>query len=364
MCKRLGSLINTCTQTAFGVLIRDIIPKIDYKREIHKLFDGGEVALDWIAASDSEIAEDTPIVLFLPGLSGDSQCGYMKSFINAARWRLKARCVVFNYRGCGGHDPKTSRTYCAANSEDLASVISHIKTTYPNAMLLALGVSLGGIILGNYLAEHGEKAAGVLSGAMMVSASFDPFKCTVSMERKGLNLMVNRYLTKCLIDSVKRIQHYFVNSKLCNLDYVYKSSTLKEFDERFTCHQFGYKDCNDYYNDTKISGKLNRIKIPVLALNAEDDPFSPGETLPKDEAKLTDHFVLLSTSYGGHCGFLEGYWSTNYHFSERVFEQFFKTITKYSSGPAEFEGSEKRTRREKNKLLLSAPLYSRSQRSL
>lgn len=312
-------------QTIFGFLIRDTIPKIDYNREIHKLFDGGEVALDWIAP-DGEMSEDTPIVLFLPGLSGDSQSGYMKSFVNVARWRLKARCVVFNFRGCGGHDPKTPRTYSAANSEDLASVVNHIKITYPNAPLLALGASLGAMVLGNYLAEQGDKAVGLLNAGMMVSACFDPFKCTASMEKKGLNLMLNRYLTHCLVEAVKRIKHNFVNSKLWNLDHVYESKTVKEFDERFTCHQFGYKDSNDYFTQTKISGKLNQIKVPVLALSAEDDPFAPGESLPMDEAKQSDRFVMLSTTYGGHIGFMEGFWPTRYHFSDRVFEQFAKAV--------------------------------------
>ena len=72
----------------------------------------------------------------------------MKSLVKVAHESLKARCVVFNFRGRGGHDLKTPRTYCASNSEDLASVVEHIKNTYPDAPVLALGVSLGGIILG------------------------------------------------------------------------------------------------------------------------------------------------------------------------------------------------------------------------
>ena len=86
--------------------------------------------------------------MFLPGLTRDSQSEYIKSFVNITRWRLKARGVVFNFRGRGGHDLKTPRTYCASNSEDLDSVVHHIKATYPDAPVLALGVSLGGIILG------------------------------------------------------------------------------------------------------------------------------------------------------------------------------------------------------------------------
>ncbi len=34
---------------------------------------------------------------------------YIKSFVNVARTRLGARCVVFNNRGRGGHTLKTPR---------------------------------------------------------------------------------------------------------------------------------------------------------------------------------------------------------------------------------------------------------------
>ena len=59
------------------------------------------------------------------------------------RFRLGARCVVFNNRGRGGHTLKTPRTYCASKTDDLAAVIDHIKAKNPSASLMALGVSLG-----------------------------------------------------------------------------------------------------------------------------------------------------------------------------------------------------------------------------
>ena len=172
-------------QTVFSSLLRRTLPDISYKREvcnecrilkaptkaiycslqILKLFDGGEVCLDWIGPEDS--SNDSPICLFLPGLTGHSQSEYIKSFVNVARKRLGARCIVFNFRGRGGHALKTARTYCASNSEDLAAVIDHIGAQYPDAPLLALGVSLGGIILGNYLANESEAVTKKLKAAML-----------------------------------------------------------------------------------------------------------------------------------------------------------------------------------------------------
>ena len=59
------------------------------------------------------------------------------------RSRVKARVVVFNFRGRGGLGLKNPRTYCAANSDDLSEILDFLKSEYPKAPLVALGISLG-----------------------------------------------------------------------------------------------------------------------------------------------------------------------------------------------------------------------------
>ena len=66
--------------------------------------------------------------------------------------------------------------------------------------------------------------------------------------------------------------------------------------------------------------------MPVLSLNAEDDPFQPGDTIPTDEARQCDHLGVLTTRYGGHIGFMEGLIPTRYHFSDRLFAQYASAV--------------------------------------
>ena len=54
-----------------------------------KLKDGGTVCLDWYDSGDKD--PQKPTVLFLPGLTGDSQTAYVKTFVNEARTTLNAR---------------------------------------------------------------------------------------------------------------------------------------------------------------------------------------------------------------------------------------------------------------------------------
>ena len=119
------------------------LKKIDYQRQMFTFSDGGEVGLDWVHDNH---APDTPIVLILPGITGSSQSDYNRALVNVLRHQVKARVVVFNFRGRGGMGLKSPRTYCAANSEDLSEILEFIKTTYPLAPLVALGVSLGNFL--------------------------------------------------------------------------------------------------------------------------------------------------------------------------------------------------------------------------
>ena len=55
-----------------------------------------------------------------------------------------------------------------------------------------------------------------------------------------------------------------------------QSRTIREFDDRFTSKQFGYPTYKEYYEDACTHRKVSDIKVPLLCLNAADDPFSPS----------------------------------------------------------------------------------------
>ena len=68
---------------------------------------------------------------------------YILHFVNDA-YKTGFRPVVFNQRGMAGIPIKTARLYSAANTEDLEFVIGYIKSIYPRADIVAIGISLGG----------------------------------------------------------------------------------------------------------------------------------------------------------------------------------------------------------------------------
>lgn len=312
-------------QTVLASVLRStIMPDIHYRREILTLKDGGEVALDW---SDENLSQNSPIVLILPGLTGGSQAEYVKCLVSSAK-KIGIKCVIFNNRGLGGVTLKTPRLYCAANSDDLAEVLSHIRKLNPNSPLSATGISMGGMILGNYLAQQGALAVGKIKSALIISAPWNVFEATKSIEKPGLNLMLNKHLADGLRKNLINVDHSNRNHWFdIDIDTVLKSRTIREFDENFTASHFGYKDVDDYYEDATLHNKLHFIQVPTLCLSAADDPFQPFEAIPLKEASKLKNVAFVVTKRGGHIGFLEGFWPMKQEqYIGKLFSQFFKAV--------------------------------------
>ncbi|XP_075233529.1 abhydrolase domain containing Hydr1 isoform X2 [Lycorma delicatula] len=312
-------------QTLLASLIRSLfLPQIKYKREVLALKDEGQVALDWLDPTFNCSAE-TPVIVILPGLTGTSQAEYVKGLALAVN-RVGQRVVIFNNRGIGGIELKTQRTYCAANTDDLQEVLEHIKAKYPDAPVGGVGISMGGLILGNYMACRGKEAGDYLAAGMLVSVPWNVFKGTESIERPGINILLNNHLASCLTSVVHSLREVLKGGPWV-LEEVMKSRTIREFDSRFTAKQFGYKDVDDYYKHATLHNKLHKIHVPTLCISAGDDPFQPFDAIPIEDANTVEKLAILITSHGGHIGFMEGLLPFNKdQYMFRLCEQFFRSM--------------------------------------
>ncbi|XP_035026842.1 phospholipase ABHD3 isoform X2 [Hippoglossus stenolepis] len=246
----------------------------------------------------------------------------LRPFVTAKPGVVYRKCVVFNNRGVSGETLLTPRTYCAANTEDLETVIEHIQRSNEDAPIMAAGVSMGGMMLANYLGRKGRETC--LKGVVVFSAGWDVFECTASLEKPLDRFLFNSYLTSCLQASVHR--HRPVLENCYDIDHVMKAKTIREFDERFTSIMFGYPTNDDYYHDASPVHRLKSVQVPMLCLNAADDVFSPSHAIPVEAVKQNPNLALLITCHGGHIGFLEGLWPRQSTYMDRVFKQFAKAV--------------------------------------
>jgi predicted alpha/beta-fold hydrolase len=77
------------------------------------------------------------------------------------------------------------------------------------------------------------------------------------------------------------------------------------FDEAVTARLHGFDGTLDYWRRASSKPWLPAIEVPTLVLNARNDPFVPGESLPgpRDVSRAV---LLEQPDEGGHCGFMVG----------------------------------------------------------
>ncbi|XP_019850275.1 PREDICTED: phospholipase ABHD3-like [Amphimedon queenslandica] len=302
--------------TIIRPLIQKLLP-IQYNRQMLHLPDGGQIGLDWAKRADTI---DNTVLLIIPGLSGDSSINYVQHFVQDG---LEAGhiCVVFNQRGMG-NIPLTSPCMVSANNtRDLEAVIDAINKSYPNASIIALGVSLGGIILTNYLHCAGGRSK--ISSCMTISTPWDVELSRHSVEEKTINrLLYVNFLLGRLRNVVRKNVTELAKHPSVNIERAMNAKTFTEFDDALTAPSNGYESCEQYYEESCIHDKVKNIQVPFICVMAMDDPFSPTECIPIDAFESNPNTVLVLTRHGGHFGFIEGVYPRGRSWMNKVFFEF------------------------------------------
>ncbi|KAK3714535.1 hypothetical protein QZH41_003884 [Actinostola sp. cb2023] len=306
-------------------------PVVHYRRELLTTPDGGELYLDWLdnGCENSNDHDGYPTVLVMPGLTGDSKHGYVLHYVKQIQ-ELGYRVVVFNNRGLAGAQLRTPRSFCAANTDDVEFVIHHLNTSKPGIRLVVVAVSLGGIILTNYLLKMGKSRPTGLVAAMTISVPWNTFKSSESLEEPLNWFIFNRHLTNCLHKLVRNHQSMMSKAGITrkvNIDHVFQSRTIREFDDSFIAPMFGFRDSDHYYDTATLHSKpLEEISVPLLSLAAADDPFAPVSSLPLEKIKECSNVVMALTSFGGHIGFTEGLLPIGAGYADRLMCQYVRAI--------------------------------------
>ncbi|KAI5862782.1 AB-hydrolase YheT [Durotheca rogersii] len=257
-------------------------------------------------------ADGRPMLVVLHGLSGGSHEIYLRyaiaPLIDSGKWEA---CVV-NSRGCAKSKITTGLLYNARATWDVRQVVNWLRKTYPNRPLFGLGFSLGACILTNYLGEEG--AATPLKAAVVVA---NPWALHISSKMLQSTFIGHHVYQRVLGNAMRSLamRHKQELDKYTNIDTEHLNGLrfLWEFDRAYQCPTWGYPTEEAYYRDASSSDSLLAVRVPLLALNATDDPIACNAALPYAEAATTPYAVLCTTSLGGHLGWFEvggGRWHT------------------------------------------------------
>ncbi|KAG1687568.1 hypothetical protein DVH05_004765 [Phytophthora capsici] len=294
-------------------------PQINYKRQLLDMPDGGVVSLDWAllpgksssttGSSWIDVDQTRRTVLLLPGLTGGSPANYIR-FTVAQLHKIGWQCVVLNARGCANTPLTTAQLYCTAYTEDLRFVLQQLAKTYDfgQEAFVAVGFSMGSNVLVKYLGEEGDRTP--LTGAVSVGNPFNLTKVSENLSGSLLNRLtydkvLNRNM-KALFFEKSNAAEKFEGYPGLDMDAVRASRTVREFDDTLTSVLFNYKNADAFYEDASSDKKLRAVKVPLLCINAEDDPISVRTAIPSRAlVESCPNVILCLTKAGGHLAYYE-----------------------------------------------------------
>lgn len=275
------------------------------RRERWTTPDGDFVDADWqdLPSGESSAAvTEAPLLVLFHGLEGSSASHYAVAFAATAR-RLGWRFVVPHFRGCSGELNLAPRAYHSGDFEEIGWMLQQARAAHPHGPMLAVGVSLGGNALLRWAEEAGERASALARAVAAVSSPVDLAAGGHAIGR-GFNRLV---YTRMFLRSMrpKALAKLAQHPGLFDRRRLETARDLYEFDDVFTAPLHGFRGTDDYWSRASAKPHLHRIRIPALVLNALNDPFVPGTSLP--HPRDAGAFVTLwQPGHGGHVGFPSG----------------------------------------------------------
>ena len=89
---------------------------------------------------------------------------------------------------------------------------------------------------------------------------------------------------------------------------VENARTVRDFDEAVTRVTFGFPSVDAYYDASSSRRLIGDVRVPLLVIQAEDDPIAVREAVPRETIANMKHgnVLLVETSGGGHLGWSAG----------------------------------------------------------
>lgn len=291
------------------------------------------VILDIAFPSDGIHRQDKTIYFVLCGLVGGSQEGYVKELVASQRAAGHTVAVMVT-RGFKDSVVMGSDLFCFCDSSDAQAALSVLRhAAAPHQMIAGVGFSMGGILLANYVARSGTNC--ILDAAVSISGALDTRK-QIYFERS--KRFWQPLLVKDLKDLttgkfMKQLQARFTRTQLRELQ---RTTTVTGFDGTYAVRYHGFRDIFHYYselggmgdhmielndddgNTSEVFredevGRIGNASIPLLMLNALDDPIGEPRANPSIVTQTGSGCVLLlRTEKGGHVGWPQG-WNPRAH---------------------------------------------------
>ena len=261
--------------------------QLPYQNDVVKTTDGDDILLSWLEGDKNK-----PLLTLFHGLEGCAQSHTVRTiakYFHSLKWTV----AVPHFRSCGRMN-RLPRAYHAADGNEVEWMLKYCNAAFPHTLSFAAGVSLGGNAL-----IHGIRKDANLSAAAVVSAPLNLPDAAKQLSSGITHAIYGKYFVRLLTQKIRdKMKHYpaLLNEKTIN-----KIHTIRDFDAAYTAPIHGFKNENDYWMKGSAVNALKNINIPLICINALNDPLVPKNTLPDTANK---NVVFCRPKYGGHGAFI------------------------------------------------------------
>lgn len=302
-------------------------PLLNGKRFAFRASDGATVTYDLYQPLDKHQNDDDITLTLAPGICNSSESVYIRRVVYHAQFQ-GYRVAVLNHVGALKCVPVTSpRIFNYGNTTDYDGMVRHVAARYPTTKIICIGFSMGGNIVTKYLGER-PSIPQIIAG-ISACQGYDAYACSqLLLQWENFRRLYFFAMTENMRAILRRWQKQLFPEELkktkeINEKAVWAAATLQDLDNAYTKKLYGYKTIHDMYRKWSCYNYWENITVPIVFINATDDPIVPPKLVEKarsfvlqEETKKTkdsnkDDYVikdrmLIEQKYGGHLGFHEG----------------------------------------------------------
>uniref|UniRef100_A0A914VC60 AB hydrolase-1 domain-containing protein n=1 Tax=Plectus sambesii TaxID=2011161 RepID=A0A914VC60_9BILA len=301
-------------QTAtYGILGHASLKRTFDKRNFVKLSDGTTVTFDVFEATRPHPSGRDYTITMCPGIANSSESNYIRTCVHYANDK-GFRCAVLNHLGALADVPLTSsHIFSYGGTDELEAMMMRLMEMYRETRFLCVGFSMGANLTTRLLCKMKPEMLTRIVFGLSVGQGYDAFVSAPMYHdwesgRRAYNYIITENVKRLLRRNYDMAVAPHVKSGLIDEQRLWAATSIIALDEHYNRRVHGFSSADDFYRWCSSLPLIPKLRVPMLFLNALDDPIVPPklwEPVQKLAEQLPDiAFVLMK--HGGHLGFLEG----------------------------------------------------------
>jgi hypothetical protein len=271
-----------------------------------------------------EARRERPVLVLVHGLEGSSESGNLLGLSEKA-FRAGFSVVRLNQRNCGAGEQYSSTLYNSGLSGDYRAVLTELVEGDRVPEIFFAGWSMGGNLVMKMAGEFGAVAPPEFRALAVVCPALNLSVCADTLAEPRNFIYLRHFVRNLKARTLRKAGTY---PGAIRVDGLARVRTVRDFDDAVIAPQFGFRDAEDYYQQSSALRVADRVSIPSLILTAQDDPVVPIGTFDVPALRENPKVTFEAPAHGGHSGFISRWKGVERFWAEARLMEFFLAHTK------------------------------------